>query len=168
MVLDTGYVAFPKIYHFCFEIFWISQEVFFYLVAIWWSQCFLGSIKAVGWQIKIKHMSSKMKGWSRNLSHTIHLKKLTCSSKVEHFEHIQETRALDRDEILDLLDCKKEVYDLHHDEITKWAHRAKDKWVKEGDANTKYFHTIAYHNFKKHIISRLIVNGFEVRDLFGD
>jgi hypothetical protein len=48
------------------------------------------------------------------------------------------------------------------------AHRAKDKWVKEGDANTKYFHTIAYHNFKKHIISRLIVNGFEVRDLFGD
>jgi hypothetical protein len=66
------------------------------------------------------------------LSHTIHLKKLTCSSKVEHFEHIQEHRVLDHDEILDLLDSKMELYELHHDEITKLAQKAKDKWVKEG------------------------------------
>jgi hypothetical protein len=45
----------------------------------------------------------------------------TCSSKVEHFENIQESRALDHDEILDLLDTKNELYDLHHDEITKWV-----------------------------------------------
>jgi hypothetical protein len=91
----------------------------------------------------------------------------TCSSKVEHFENIQESRALDHDEILDLLDTKNELYDLHHDEITKWVQWAKDKWVKEGDANTKYFHTIASHNFKKYIIPRLIVNGIEVRDPSG-
>jgi hypothetical protein len=37
MVLDTGSVAFPKIYHFRFEIFWIVQEGFSNLVAVWWS-----------------------------------------------------------------------------------------------------------------------------------
>jgi hypothetical protein len=141
MVLDAGFVAFPKVYHFRFEIFWISQEDFSDLVVVWWSKCFLGSNKAVGWQIKIKHISSKMRGWSRNLSHSMHLKKVNYSSKAEHFEHIQENKVLDHDEILDLLDSKKEFYELHHDEVTKWAQTAKDKWVKEGDANTKYFHT---------------------------
>jgi preprotein translocase subunit Sec63 len=58
---------------------------------------------------------------SHNLSHDMYLKKVHFSSKVEHFEHIQEHRALDTDEILDILDSKKELYELHRDEVTKWA-----------------------------------------------
>lgn len=49
-------------------------------------------------------------------------------------------------------------------DTTKWAERAKDTWVKEEDANTKYFHIIAYANFKRHIIPRLIINYQEIRD----
>jgi hypothetical protein len=62
LVLDTGYIAFPTVYHFRFEIFWISQDGFSALVSIWWGQRFLGSNKTVGWKIKIKHMSSKVRG----------------------------------------------------------------------------------------------------------
>jgi hypothetical protein len=33
-----------------------------------------------------------------------------------------------------------------------------------GDTNTRYFHMIVSHNFKKYIIHRLIIDGSEVRD----
>jgi hypothetical protein len=62
-------------YHFRFDFFFISQEGFSSLVFVWWGQCFLGSNKAMGWQIKIKYMSFKIRGWSHNLSHSIQLKK---------------------------------------------------------------------------------------------
>jgi hypothetical protein len=60
------------------------------LVSVWWGQRFLGSNKAMG--------------WCHNLSHSIQLKNTNCSSKVEQLETIQENRALEHDEILDLLD----------------------------------------------------------------
>ena len=51
----------------------------------------------------------------------------------------------------------KELYEIFHDETT--AQRAKDRWIKEGDANTKYFQSIASVNFQKHFTPRLIIHG---------
>jgi hypothetical protein len=86
---------------------------------------------------------------------------------VERLELIQEDRALDQDEISELLDSKRELYDINHDEVIKWSQRVKDKWLKDRDVNTKYFHTIASHNLKIYIIPKIIVNGSEVRDPKG-
>jgi hypothetical protein len=81
-----------------------------------------------------------MRGW---------LKKTLLSSKISDFEDIQEERVFAQDEIHDLLFSKKELYDIHLDEVSKWTQGAKDKWIKDGDANTKHFHTLSSHNFKK-------------------
>jgi hypothetical protein len=36
------------------------------------------------------------------------------------------------DEIGELLASKKNLYDIHQDEVVKWAKRVKDKWMLEG------------------------------------
>jgi hypothetical protein len=46
----------------------------------------------------------------------------------------------------------KKLFNIHLDETIKWTQRANDKWVRERDANTKYFHTVVSRNFKKLII----------------
>jgi hypothetical protein len=35
IILDTGCINFPTIYHFRFDFFWISQEGFSSLVSVW-------------------------------------------------------------------------------------------------------------------------------------
>ena len=52
------------------------------------------------------------------------------------------------------------------DEELKWRQRAKEKDLKEGDVNTKYFHMKASGRKKKNHISMLLNNGSEI--LGGD
>lgn len=47
-----------------------------------------------------------------------------------------------------------------------WKQRAKVKWLKEGDNNTKFFHKTASYKRKKNFISGLnIDNGFTKKEL---
>jgi hypothetical protein len=49
--------------------------------------------------------------------------------------------------------CKKEANErllsLRRDEESKWAQRAKVKYIQEGEDNTKYFHLIANSKHRK-------------------
>jgi hypothetical protein len=86
------------------------------LVVQWWSHRSLGKNKA---QIKIKFMHMKMKGWSRNTSHDIKLKKSELTDKITFLESVQDHRYLLSDEIGDLLAFKKDLYAIHQDEVVK-------------------------------------------------
>lgn len=39
--------------------------------------------------------------------------------------------------------------EIYQEEETYWQLRSKQLWLEAGDANTKYFHTIATHRSKK-------------------
>jgi hypothetical protein len=96
----------PHISHFCFEKFWITQEGFSALVVQWWSHKFLGHNKAVDWKIKIKYMHMKIKAWSKNIYHTIRVRKEELTDKVCVFEEVKEDSGLLSDEIGELITSK--------------------------------------------------------------
>jgi hypothetical protein len=129
LILDFGFHSFNRKYHFRFERYWIFQDGFSLLVVQWWSHRSLGHNKAKSWQIKIKYIHMKMKGWSRNISHDIKLKKSELIDKITFLESVQDQRDLLSDEIDELLTFKKELYGIHQDEVVKWTQRAKDKWI---------------------------------------
>jgi hypothetical protein len=56
VILDSGFVSFSHVAHFRFERFWILHDGFSAPLIQWWSQKYLRTNKAVGWQIKIKNM----------------------------------------------------------------------------------------------------------------
>lgn len=57
------------------------------------------------------------------------------------------------------LTSKTTLDHIYLEEEKHWQARSKQKWLEEGDNNTKYFHTIATHRSKKNKILSLDIDG---------
>jgi hypothetical protein len=79
----------------------------------------------------------------------------------------EELRALDDIEwnLRDIL--KSHVLSLLQDQKAYWKQRGKIKWVKLGDANTRFFHTKANINYRHNYIAMLKENENEISDHNG-
>ncbi|WOL17893.1 Disease resistance protein RPS2 [Canna indica] len=69
---------------------------------------------------------------------------------------------LDDEEFADLKRSKTELDALYHDDDQMWWQRAKKRWPKEGDLNTRFFHQWASLKWKRNQIHRLICGQIEV------
>lgn len=66
-------------------------------------------------------------------------------NRIHEFELIFEQRPLTSVEYDEWLIAKQTLDEIYLEEEKHWKERAKQKWLEEGDNNTKYFHTIATH-----------------------
>ncbi|WOL05718.1 Cytochrome P450 [Canna indica] len=84
-------------------------------------------------------------------------------------------------EIIEVKDLKASLDRIYAETSSYWVQRAKKRWLKDGDRNTRYFHLCASHRRKVNWISSLQIQGRVVfeqaeiassirdfyRDLFG-
>ena len=52
--------------------------------------------------------------------------------------------------------CEKELNELVDKEEVLWRQRSKCLWLKEGDRNTKFFHTMASNRRKNNLVVRIM------------
>jgi nitroimidazol reductase NimA-like FMN-containing flavoprotein (pyridoxamine 5'-phosphate oxidase superfamily) len=75
---------------------------------------------------------------------------------ITFLDNIEELRTLSLEEwnLRDIL--KDHVITLLQSQKAYWKQRGKIKWVKLGDANTRFFHTKATINYRHNYISMLV------------
>ena len=78
-------------------------------------------------------------------------------AKLHELELIQDDRALTNEEYSEWVASKEQLESLYKEEEQYWAVRAKQRWLEEGYANTKFFHTIATHRKKSNRINFLVI-----------
>ena len=61
-----------------------------------------------------------------------------------------------------VISIRQEVNDLLIKEEKMWKQRSRDSWLKEGDRNTKYFHSRASHRRRRNSILTLIRDDGEI------
>lgn len=75
----------------------------------------------------------------------------TIKLKSEQLKLLQEHE--DQTSLEEIMKLQREIYGLMDQKDLKWKQRAKKYWYKNGDLNTKFFHTCAnqrrYKNFIK-------------------
>jgi hypothetical protein len=94
-------------------------------------------------------MRQFLRGWARNLSGNYKKEKKHLLDIINSLDIKAESVPLSESERI----CKKEANErllsLRRDEESKWAQRAKVKYIQEGGDNTKYFHLIANGKHRK-------------------
>jgi hypothetical protein len=144
----------PRAKLFRFENYWLQHSALIDIVKYAWNipVTFTNSAKRIN--AKFKNVRRALTIWSKNLPC---LKKRIekVNSVIEMLDNFEEIRALNDYEwnLRDLL--KSHVISLLQDQKAYWKQRGNIKWVKLGDANTRFFHTKATINYRHNYIAML-------------
>lgn len=134
---------------FRFEDMWLDDKACFDIVHQGWNIPVSGS-PSFKLHSKIKNVKTALKAWNSNDFGNCHKKVKEIKDQIISIQNLDKTDinlALDAS-----LQVELDIW-LHRIE-TLWMQKSKDKWLKDGDANTRFFHlTAIIHARNNRIIS---------------
>jgi hypothetical protein len=156
ILLSTGSSIPPRKRPFKFELGWIQRDGFSDMVKRIWDNSVTGSSPIQRWSNKLRSLRTHLSGWARHQAGLLKKEKLRLSSVIDDLEAIAESRLLTPHEIELKSKSNAELAGLLREEELKWYQRSKAQFLLEGDANTRYFHSVANGRHRKKLIHSLV------------
>jgi hypothetical protein len=91
------------------------------------------------WQNKIRHLRSYLRGWAKNLSSEYKKEKERLLVLIDFLDKKAEIAPLSESERVCLRSSTYSLACLRRDEESKWAQRAKVKYIQEGGIIQSFF-----------------------------
>ncbi|CAM8974802.1 unnamed protein product [Rhodiola kirilowii] len=120
--------------------------------------------KSFNIQRKLSNVRVKLAQWNKQGSRVFKLRLLEARKEWERLSLLQDERGLSEEENLKKLAIQKRIWQLEIQEEKIWRQKSRISWLKEGDLNTKFFHSSATWRHNKNRISGILVNGSWVED----
>jgi hypothetical protein len=121
-----------------------------------WECPVVGQSPIVRWNNKIRSVRKHLGGWARHTTGILKKEKVRLSSIIDNLEEIAEVRPLLSHKIDLKNQSNAEIAKLLREKEIKWYQRSKSQFILEGDANTRYFHSVANGRHRKKLIHSLI------------
>lgn len=134
-----------KVFRFRFENTWLRESNFRKEVTDFWIQ-----LPAINLMPKLISVSSFMARWGRNFFHKFRDKLKKQKEVLAALVERTDTAGVEQ-----YFTEKSKLHELMFHEETYWKQRAKNFWLAEGDANTKFFHASALARKKTNHIACL-------------
>lgn len=83
------------------------------------------------------------------------------STLIGDLNMLEENGALSSQPFNDRADWMSQLKQINSDNARKWLTRAKTQHFQEGDANTKYFHTLSNGRRRRNTIQKITINGMD-------
>ncbi|RVW16109.1 Transposon TX1 uncharacterized 149 kDa protein [Vitis vinifera] len=128
---------------FRFENMWLQHTNFKENFRDWWS-----GFQGIGWEghkfmRRLQYVKAKLKEWNKSSFGELKEKKKSILNDLANFDAIEQEGGLNPDLISQRVSRKGELEELILREEIHWRQKAKVKWVKEGDCNSKFYHKVA-------------------------
>ncbi|XP_010680479.1 uncharacterized protein LOC104895616 [Beta vulgaris subsp. vulgaris] len=108
---------------------------------------------------KLKATKSNLKKWNHEEFGNIDFMIAKLEASIQNFDTIANERDLDEDELNRRQAEQSELWTWMKRREVYWAQNSRIRWLKDGDRNTKFFHTIATHKRRKNTIASIEVEG---------
>jgi hypothetical protein len=144
---------------FRFDNMWLKVDGFVDRVRGWWDSYSFPGSPSHTLASKLKALKMDLKKWNVNEFGNIHFKHQKLLHSLHELESLGERRVLSKDEKNERIHLISDLEtNMYLDEIC-WRQKSRVKWLKEGDKNTKYFHTVANSHRRRNSIRQLSING---------
>ena len=142
MVLDTNPFKWGPT-PFRFENMWLQHPSFKECFSSWW-RGFQGN----GWEChkfmrKLQLFKVKLKDWNKDSFRELNKRKKSILNEITNFDVVEQEGVLTSELSAQRALRKGELEELILREEIHWRQKAKVKWVKERDCNSKFFHKVA-------------------------
>ena len=138
---------------------WLRVDNFVDKVKKWWASYLFHGTPSFIFAKKLAALKLDLKKWNETEFGNVTFKKQALWSKLNDLDAKEETFSLSAEEKLDQTNLCSDIEKLTLMEETSWRQKSRVLHLKEGDANTKFFHRMANSNRKNNGIESLMVNG---------
>lgn len=135
---------------FLFEIAWFKEEECTNLVSGSWKET--GMVDLAGVQAISESCTNKLRSWNRMSFKSIQQE---LDWRKKQLEKLQQ-RYPDKETLTRRIQIERDINQLLEKEETMWLQRSHISWMKEGDKNTKFFHSYANGRRRKNMITGIL------------
>ena len=108
---------------------------------------------------KIKGVKARLKIWNKEQFGDAHQKVATIEKELNRLESEGEDKQLSGQELLVRKKLQEELWAAAQAQESLMRQKAKARWIKEGDSNSKFFHRVVNSNRKSNTLRGVLVNG---------
>ncbi|XP_039141329.1 uncharacterized protein LOC120278666 [Dioscorea cayenensis subsp. rotundata] len=164
--LEVGFhLPIPRAFR--FEQAWCLSENFDSLIRDWWGSLHPCGCGAFILAKKIARIRASLKSSAKFEFGSIKLKKLGLLHDLDLLDHAREARTLTPLEVNADINLKTELGVILKQEEIYWKQRARMNWIKEGDENTRFFHSVANGRRNRNFIPWVLQDNTRVEDIDG-
>lgn len=147
---------------FRFDNKWLKTEGFRYMVEMCWNDLQIQGTTSFRLASKLKTLKNEIKIWTKEVGDKL---------KENTRAYINELAELDLREMEGHLCAaererreavKKELTHNMNLEAISWRQKVREKWLKDGERNTKYFHCLANYRRKCNFVEEIKIDGMVV------
>lgn len=129
--------------HFRFEEAWLNYEGFLSKVPGWWVEGPTKRSVVLTLTAKLRHYRQRIKEWCSTEFYSIRNQENYLMEEIRLIDVAEEQRPLTEERGKRREELRAKLWGVLKDEDSMWRTRAKRHWLRDGDNNTKYFHSIA-------------------------
>ena len=152
---------------FRFENMWLQHPSFKECFSSWWREFDGNDWEGHKFMRKLQFVKVKLKDWNKNSFGTLKERKKNILDEIANIDAIEQEGVLSSELSAQRVLRKGELEELILREEIHWRQKAKVKWVKDGDCNSKFFHKVTNdrrnRNFIKFLENErgLVLDNFE-------
>ena len=137
---------------------WLRVDNFVDKVKKWWASYLFQGTPSFILAKKLAALKLDLKKWNEAKFGNVTFKKQDLWSKLNVLDFKEKTHRLTAEEKLDQTNLRTDIEKLTLMEEISWRQKSRMLHLKEGDANTRFFHRMANSNRKNNGIESLLVN----------